>query len=510
MHAHLYVLGPLRDRLSSAGLAPASAADFPTLRSPPLADCSLCIRRTLKEFKLECPACRAPGTEADLKPNHGLEAVVGAFRAARSRLLTCARLGRDAEAAANATPPPAPAPARTGRGGKRKGSAREDADEANARRARPAAARGTAARRTRDGEEEDEDENPPRPSAPAAGTRATRAAARASAAATPSTSTRPERAARRGAKAAPAAAEVEDDDRAEDEENEEDEEEDEEYRLGSSGGDSDGDGDDAVSESDWEGDGTAARDEIVDLAADDDDGGGGGGGGDEGLAGRQPAAPATTPGSSSGKNTVCCPICGVGILEAYINSHVDVCLTKVGASGGGRRAGSGAAGGASGGSGAVREAGSPEAPLRSVTTALMAKLPKLVYHIMKDKALKKLMSDAGLMTTGRREQMIARHKEFTLRVNAAIDSGHQPNLAAIAREVGKLERDRYRAANGGVGAGGGLAAAAVAGGGLAGAASAKADVFGKLIADVRARAGAARGGVKREAAATEGGAESPS
>ena len=509
MHAHLYVLGPLRDRLSSAGLAPASAADFPTLRSPPLADCSLCIRRTLKEFKLECPACRAPGTEADLKPNHGLEAVVGAFRAARSRLLTCARLGRDAEAAANATPPPAPAPTRTGRGGKRKGSAREDADEANARRARPAAARGTAARRTRDGEEEDEDENPPRPSAPAAGTRATRAAARASAAATPSTSTRPERAARRGAKAAPAAAEVEDDDRAEDEENEEDEEEDEEYRLGSSGDGSDGDGDDAVSESDWEGDGTAARDEIVDLAADDDDGGGGGGG-DEGLAGRQPAAPATTPGSSSGKNTVCCPICGVGILEAYINSHVDVCLTKVGASGGGRRAGSGAAGGASGGSGAVREAGSPEAPLRSVTTALMAKLPKLVYHIMKDKALKKLMSDAGLMTTGRREQMIARHKEFTLRVNAAIDSGHQPNLAAIAREVGKLERDRDRAANGGVGAGGGLAAAAVAGGGLAGAASAKADVFGKLIADVRARAGAARGGVKREAAATEGGAESPS
>ena len=59
---------------------------------------------------------------------------------------------------------------------------------------------------------------------------------------------------------------------------------------------------------------------------------------------------------------MCCPICGVGILEAYINSHVDVCLTKVGASGGGRRAGSGAAGGASGGSGAVREAGSPEAP----------------------------------------------------------------------------------------------------------------------------------------------------
>ena len=157
MHAHLYVLGPLRDRLSSAGLAPASAADFPTLRSPPLADCSLCIRRTLKEFKLECPACRAPGTEADLKPNHGLEAVVGAFRAARSRLLTCA-LGRDAEAAANATPPPAPAPARTGR--RQAERAQRGRRRGGARRARPAAAPGTAARRTRGGEEEDEDENP--------------------------------------------------------------------------------------------------------------------------------------------------------------------------------------------------------------------------------------------------------------------------------------------------------------------------------------------------------------
>ena len=27
---------------------------------------------------MECPACRAPGEESDLKPNHALEVVVGA------------------------------------------------------------------------------------------------------------------------------------------------------------------------------------------------------------------------------------------------------------------------------------------------------------------------------------------------------------------------------------------------------------------------------------------------
>ena len=42
------------------------------------------------------------------------------------------------------------------------------------------------------------------------------------------------------------------------------------------------------------------------------------------------------------------------------------------------------------------------------------KLPKLVYHIMKDKPLRKLLSDAGLSAVGRRDQLIDRHKEFTL------------------------------------------------------------------------------------------------
>ena len=132
----------------------------------------------------------------------------------------------------------------------------------------------------------------------------------------------------------------------------------------------------------------------------------------------------------------------------------------------------------------------------------MAKLPKLVYHIMKDKPLRKLLTDAGLSTAGRRERLIDRHKEFTLRVNASVDSGHRPNPRAIAKEVRMLEQNRDRAgtmpAAGLAGSGGSGAAAAAA------AAASKADVFGKLIADVKAR-----GGKKRQSPVEESEEKAP-
>ena len=218
----------------------------------------------------------------------------------------------------------------------------------------------------------------------------------------------------------------------------------------------DDEGDDVVSESDLETD-AAARDDVVDLV-DDEDGSGGGGKSRRKLGSRQPSAPSTTPGGSDDKKrpgTVQCPICGVGVQEGLINSHVDVCLTRGGAFGS-------AIAEAVGGESSPKDEFGNE---NSDEQYAMAKLPKLVYHIMKDKPLRKLLSDAGLSAVGRRDQLIDRHKEFTLRVNASIDSGHRPNLAAIAKEVSKLERDRDRAgmmpAPGLMGSGGsGLAAAA--------------------------------------------------
>ena len=47
----------------------------------------------------------------------------------------------------------------------------------------------------------------------------------------------------------------------------------------------------------------------------------------------------------------------------------------------------------------------------------------------------KLKCDAPLSNFAFKFNLRRYNKEFTLRVNAAIDSGHQPNLAGIAREV---------------------------------------------------------------------------
>ena len=235
-------------------------------------------------------------------------------------------------------------------------------------------------------------------------------------------------------------------------EEEEEEEEEEESPRSPASWRTRGD-DDAVSESDWDGgDGSA---DVVDLSEDGADAG----------------APAADPGSGQNQRpgTVNCPICGIGILEGLINSHIDTCLIR--ASEG--RVGEVSAEKAPRGRDGVDQNTAP----RACTTA---KLPKLVYHIMKDKALKKLLTDAGLNATGTRAQMISRHKEFTLRVNASIDSGHEPNVANIARDVTKLERDKTRAEKPNGLVVGALPTAAAA-------ETNKADTFNKLIAAVRER-----------------------
>ena len=422
----------------------------------------MCIRRTLKEFKLECPTCRAPAQEEDLKPNHALEGCVGAYKAARGKLLAGARR---AEA-----PTPAPAPAKheiangTTRRSKRKG-ANISAPPAPARDDAPPAKR-TTRHASRNVE--------PKKRVPVTETRkATRSSARATTGAEASTSAGvvggwgpPVRASRRSATPA-SPSEKDTPDEGVDIEDA-GEAGDEDYGGTQKTHDED---DDVVSESDLEIDDT--KREVVDLVRDD---GGGGKSKPRPQSGRQPSAPSISPDGSDGKQrpgTVQCPICGIGVQEGLINSHVDVCLTRGGAFG-------------SAIADAVGHGSSPKSAFAVDLTEdeMIAKLPKLVYHIMKDRPLKKLLADVGLGTNGRREQLIERHKEFTLRVNASIDSGHRPNLPAIAKEVKSLERDRDRA---GMMLAGGLAGSG--GSGAAAAAASKADVFGKLIADVKARGG---------------------
>jgi E3 ubiquitin-protein ligase RAD18 len=401
--------------------------------------------------------------------------VVGAYKAARGELLACARVGN------GTTPPVASAPPPKRRAAR--GGGREADDGSNGRsEGRGASGAGRA-----------EPDDPP----PAAARRSTRRSAQADAAPATTTqldpattkakdrSTKRTRSSARGAAAEDLpepgrtkrrSAGIRPTQETETEEangkekvgqelgqgeheigeeiGEEDEEEEKEEESPQSPASwrTQGD-DDAVSESDWDGgDGSA---DVVDLSEDGADAG----------------APAADPGSGQNQRpgTVNGPICGIGILEGLINSHIDTCLIRAS-------------------EGRVGEVSAEKAPRgrdgadqnmapRACTTA---KLPKLVYHIMKDKALKKLLADAGLNATGTRAQMISRHKEFTLRVNASIDSGHEPNVANIARDVTKLERDRTRAEKPNGLVVGALPTAAAA-------ETNKADTFNKLIAAVRER-----------------------
>ena len=424
--------------------------------------CSLCIRRTLKEFKVECPTCRSPAKEEDLKPNHALEAVVGAYKAARVTLLTGARRGDD--------PTPARAKLENANGSKRKKGANISKPPA------PSPDDGPPAKRTTRHASRNADTKKETPAVQALETRkATRSAPTGAEASTSGgvapvvggwgptirTSRRSPTPASPSDKETPDEEDDEDAGELGDEDYGETQEKDED--------------DDVVSDSELEMDDT--KQEVVDLVRDEDDAGGGGGESKRKPSGRQPSAPSTAPGGADGKQrpgTVQCPICGVGVQKGLINSHVDVCLTR-------------------GGAFVVDDAEEQH---------MMAKLPKLVYHIMKDKPLRKLLTDAGLSTAGRRERLIDRHKEFTLRVNASVDSGHRPNPRAIAKEVRMLEQNRDRAgmmpAVGLAGSGGSGAAAAAA------AAASKADVFGKLIADVKAR-----GGKKRQSPVEESEEKAP-
>lgn len=397
--------------------------------------------------------------------------MVGAYKAARGELLACARVGN------GATPPVASAPPPKRRAARGEGREADDGSNRKSER-RGASGAGRA-----------EPDDPP----PAAARRSTRRSAQADAAATtttqlaPATTKAKDRSTKRTRSSARVAAaedepepgrtkrrsagvrptqetETETEEANGEEEvgrgeqeigeeiGEEEEEEEEESPQSPASWRTQGD-DDAVSESDWDGgDGSA---DVVDLSEDGADAG----------------APAADPGSGQNQRpgTVNCPICGIGILEGLINSHIDTCLIRAS-------------------EGRVGEVSAEKAPRgrdgadqntapRACTTA---KLPKLVYHIMKDKALKKLLTDAGLNATGTRAQMISRHKEFTLRVNASIDSGHEPNVANIARDVTKLERDKTRAEKPNGLVVGALPTAAAA-------ETNKADTFNKLIAAVRER-----------------------
>ncbi|OUS42642.1 hypothetical protein BE221DRAFT_62574 [Ostreococcus tauri] len=115
-----------------------------------------------------------------------------------------------------------------------------------------------------------------------------------------------------------------------------------------------------------------------------------------------------------------CPVCNASIAMNAMNTHLNTCLVR-------------------------REALSSPSRKRersgegAGSAISQKKMPKLAYHLFTLNKLREMCKNAGLAANGDKKQLEARHKEFTTRVNAIIEYGRVPDLAAIAREVNREE-----------------------------------------------------------------------
>lgn len=100
---------------------------------------------------------------------------------------------------------------------------------------------------------------------------------------------------------------------------------------------------------------------------------------------------------------VSCPVCYTTIPNSRINIHLDSCLKQ-----------------------------SEERSQRKF-------LPKLVYHLLSDKEIKKKLKEHGLSTSGNRQALIRRHKNFIILYNANCDSLNPKPVSDLLLEIERQE-----------------------------------------------------------------------
>ncbi|KAL9838756.1 E3 ubiquitin-protein ligase RAD18 isoform 2-T2 [Geothlypis trichas] len=116
-----------------------------------------------------------------------------------------------------------------------------------------------------------------------------------------------------------------------------------------------------------------------------------------------------------GDKKVECPVCGVAVLEQFINKHLDSCLTR----------------------------GEKKESLRS-SDHKRKLMSKVVYNLLSDRELRKRLKELGLSSSGTRQQLIKRHQEFVHMYNAQCDSLHPKSVAEVVKELEKNEKIRLQ------------------------------------------------------------------
>ncbi|XP_075039837.1 E3 ubiquitin-protein ligase RAD18 isoform X2 [Mixophyes fleayi] len=118
-----------------------------------------------------------------------------------------------------------------------------------------------------------------------------------------------------------------------------------------------------------------------------------------------------TASTSIIKVKVECPVCGVGILEHFINQHLDSCLTR-------------------------------DEKKESLRSSMRKPMAKVVYNLLPERELRKRLKDVGLSTQGSKQQMIRRHQEFVQLFNSQCDSLDPRPAEEIAAEIERNEKIR--------------------------------------------------------------------
>ncbi|XP_023722803.1 E3 ubiquitin-protein ligase RAD18 isoform X2 [Cryptotermes secundus] len=116
-------------------------------------------------------------------------------------------------------------------------------------------------------------------------------------------------------------------------------------------------------------------------------------------------------------NLVPCPVCSIDIPEKNINVHLDACLQR------------------------AEQSDQHSSPKK---VQKRKPLPKLVYSLLQDRELRKILRQHGLSTHGDRKALIIRHQRFTLLYNSDSDTLNPRSTADIIKQIEREEQEEKK------------------------------------------------------------------
>ncbi|XP_021927433.1 postreplication repair E3 ubiquitin-protein ligase rad18-like isoform X2 [Zootermopsis nevadensis] len=121
--------------------------------------------------------------------------------------------------------------------------------------------------------------------------------------------------------------------------------------------------------------------------------------------------------SNTSSSLVPCPVCNIDIPERNINVHLDACLKR-----------------------------SEHTAQHSSPTKVQKRkpLPKLVYSLLHEKELRKMLKQKGLSTHGDRKALISRHQRFTLLYNSENDTLNPRSIADLIKQIEREEQEENK------------------------------------------------------------------